>query len=212
MHRQIMGLLVVVGLIMASEVGAEINTLLNYQGRLLSTNGQPVNGNVTIAVAIYTNVIGGSQVIPESVGTVAVQDGVYSFHFGTNNAELKQALMNEQCWLEVSVNGGALSPRQQLTAVPYALTAYGLSSGLLDSLNRLSSLAEPGAWSVYDAGNTGGMNTKGYYGAVFDGRYVYFVPYNDGSAFTVGCCAMTRRVSSSVRPVGQFIMPSTPVD
>ena len=114
------------GILMASEVGAEINTLLSYQGRLLSTNGQPVNGNVTIAVAIYTNVSEGSQVYAESVGTVPVQDGVYSFQFGTNSAELKQALMNEQCWLEVSVNGGTLSPRQRMTAVPYASTAYRL--------------------------------------------------------------------------------------
>ena len=33
------------------------------------------------------------------------------------------------------------------------------------------------SWTAYDAGNTGGMVTKGYVGAVFDGRYVYFVPH-----------------------------------
>ncbi|MEA3248650.1 MAG: hypothetical protein U9Q73_03010 [Nanoarchaeota archaeon] len=33
------------------------------------------------------------------------------------------------------------------------------------------------SWSAYDAGNTGGKDTKGYKGAVFDGRYVYFVPF-----------------------------------
>jgi len=32
------------------------------------------------------------------------------------------------------------------------------------------------SWSAYDAGNTDGLNTRGFYGAVFDGRYVYFVP------------------------------------
>ena len=32
------------------------------------------------------------------------------------------------------------------------------------------------SWSACDAGNTDGLNTKGHYGAVFDGRYVYFVP------------------------------------
>ena len=36
------------------------------------------------------------------------------------------------------------------------------------------------SWNAYDAGNTSGLNTKGYYGAVFDGRYVYFVPRTDG--------------------------------
>jgi hypothetical protein len=36
------------------------------------------------------------------------------------------------------------------------------------------------AWSAYDAGATSGMSTKGYYGAVYDGHYVYYVPRFDG--------------------------------
>jgi len=39
------------------------------------------------------------------------------------------------------------------------------------------------SWQAYDAGQTDGMETKGYYGAGFDGRYIYFVPRYDGSEF-----------------------------
>jgi hypothetical protein len=40
------------------------------------------------------------------------------------------------------------------------------------------------SWSAYDAGNTSPLtNTKGYVGAVFDGRYVYFAPYGDGGTY-----------------------------
>ncbi len=39
------------------------------------------------------------------------------------------------------------------------------------------------SWAVYDAGATGGLNTRGYYGTAFDGRYVYFVPFHDGADF-----------------------------
>ena|GEM_PF-272232 len=39
------------------------------------------------------------------------------------------------------------------------------------------------SWEAYDAGNTSGLNTKGYYGAVFDGNYVYFVPRFDGVGY-----------------------------
>ena len=38
----------------------------------------------------------------------------------------------------------------------------------------------PAAWQAHDAGATGGLTTKGYYGAIFDGRYVYYVPRFDG--------------------------------
>ena len=36
------------------------------------------------------------------------------------------------------------------------------------------------SWLAYDAGRTSGLDTRGYYGAVFDGRHVYFVPRYDG--------------------------------
>ena len=35
-------------------------------------------------------------------------------------------------------------------------------------------------FSAYNAGNTDGLETKGYFGAVFDGRYVYFSPQRNG--------------------------------
>ncbi len=39
---------------------------------------------------------------------------------------------------------------------------------------------DPRAWQAYDASSTDGLTTTGYYGAVFDGRYVYYVPRFDG--------------------------------
>lgn len=39
---------------------------------------------------------------------------------------------------------------------------------------------DPASWTGYDAERTSGLDTRGYYGAVFDGRYVYFVPRTDG--------------------------------
>ena len=35
------------------------------------------------------------------------------------------------------------------------------------------------AFSAYDAGHTDGLVTQGYFGAVFDGRYLYFCPIRD---------------------------------
>jgi hypothetical protein len=42
---------------------------------------------------------------------------------------------------------------------------------------------DPGSYAAYDAGASGGLNTKGYYGGAFDGRYVYFIPRHDGAVF-----------------------------
>ncbi|MDA0744912.1 MAG: LamG domain-containing protein [bacterium] len=39
----------------------------------------------------------------------------------------------------------------------------------------------PENWAAYDAGNTSGLNTKGYYGAVHAGHHIFFVPRTDGT-------------------------------
>lgn len=31
-------------------------------------------------------------------------------------------------------------------------------------------------WEAFDAGKIGGLSTKGYFGATYDGRYVYYAP------------------------------------
>ena len=41
-------------------------------------------------------------------------------------------------------------------------------------------LQDPGAYVCYDAERTSGLDTRGYYGACFDGRHIYFVPRHDG--------------------------------
>ena len=42
---------------------------------------------------------------------------------------------------------------------------------------------DPASWQAYDAGATSGLNTKGFYGAVFDGRYVIFPPRRNPDDF-----------------------------
>ncbi len=37
------------------------------------------------------------------------------------------------------------------------------------------------SWSAFDAGNTDGLITHGYVGAIYDKQYVYFVPYSEGT-------------------------------
>jgi hypothetical protein len=60
--------------------------------------------------------------------------------------------------------------------VPYAnpTTFHGLAI----RYNTTLPYTDNGSWSVYDASSTG-MVTVGYKGAVFDGRYVYYVPFRD---------------------------------
>ncbi len=95
--------------------------LMNYQGRLVDTNGDPVNGTVSVVVRIFTQASGGTEIWEQNVGNVDVAGGMYTLQFG--DAGLIGAFNNAETWLELEVNSETLSPRHRLSSVPYALRA-----------------------------------------------------------------------------------------
>ena len=61
---------------------------------------------------------------------------------------------------------------------------------------------DPGNWAAYDAEGTGGLVCKGYYGAVYDGRYVLFVPRRDPEGFH--CRALRYDTHGDFRDAGSW--------
>ncbi|MBN2694564.1 hypothetical protein JXR93_07865 [bacterium] len=49
--------------------------------------------------------------------------------------------------------------------------------------NTESPFENANSWSVFNASNINGLNTVGYVGAQFDGRYIYFIPYQQDNFF-----------------------------
>jgi hypothetical protein len=76
--------------------------------------------------------------------------------------------------------GGVFDGRYIYFVPSYNGTA---NSGIVLRYDTQLGFTNASSWHAYDAGNTSGLNTKGYCGAVFDGRYVYFVPYYNGVSF-----------------------------
>ena len=107
---------------------------INFQGRLTDGSGNPVTGNVNVIVRVYDAETLGNLLYTETIGTVAVVNGVYSFQFGEAAGQDINAVLNAATpWVEVSIDGAPLTPRQRLNAVPFALRATsvdGLNTGL----------------------------------------------------------------------------------
>ena len=94
-----------------------------YQGHLRQ-NGQPVNGNFTLAFALFDDATAGNQVgstITEP--GFAVTDGLFTVSLG-----FPGAFTGNQLWLQVSVNGAPLLPRQAVSTTPVA--QYALSGSI----------------------------------------------------------------------------------
>lgn len=93
---------------------------ITYQGKLVQGTNL-VNDTVAMRLRIYTNEVGGAFVYEET-NMVVVIDGLYSFLIGKNPnyGQLKKIVAYSDKYLEITVNGETLSPRELFTAAPYA--------------------------------------------------------------------------------------------
>jgi len=112
-------LALVVGLpLMAAETGQ-----INYQARLLDSYGRRLNTTVDLSFKIYDAVTDGNLLWSETQAGVVVQDGVYSVVLGSQTAIPASVFAQNNIYLELGINGETMTPRQQITASAYALTA-----------------------------------------------------------------------------------------
>jgi sulfatase modifying factor 1 len=110
-------------LLSAFTLHAGVPNLINYQGRLTDAQGDPVTGNRTMVVRVYDAPSGGNMTYEETIGTVAVANGTYSFQFGGVGDGIIAVLIGFSDYLALSVNGTEESTRTRLLAVAYALRA-----------------------------------------------------------------------------------------
>lgn len=102
---------------------AQVPGMINYQGRLVDGTNL-VNGDVSLELKLYDAATDGALLYVDS-NTVLVVDGLYSTYIGDDTVSglLDDALTNAMVYLEPVVNGTALSPRERLVSVPYAVRA-----------------------------------------------------------------------------------------
>ena len=109
---------------------AALGTAFTYQGRL-SDGGEPAEGSYDVRFRLYDAATGGTQVgSAVTRSDVDVSDGLFAVQLDFGSVFDGTAL-----WLDVGVRPGsstasytALSPRQALTAAPYALYAADVAS------------------------------------------------------------------------------------
>lgn len=97
-----------------------IPQLVSYQGTLTDKNGVPVNGKFEMCFAVYDVESGGAPLGEEvCIPDVEVKDGYFTVLLPI--VQLVQS--GEPKYLEISVDGQTLVPRQQIASVFYALKA-----------------------------------------------------------------------------------------
>lgn len=116
----------------AGSLRADTPTRLGYQGRLFKADGTPAAGTLDVQFAVFEGESGGTELWKEAQ-RLAFSDGFYATSIGTVNALPSDLFAGAERYLEVTVGGETLSPRQRLDAVPYALEAQNVRGGTVDA-------------------------------------------------------------------------------
>ncbi|MFA6173344.1 MAG: DUF1566 domain-containing protein [Kiritimatiellales bacterium] len=116
---------IVIGLTVtaAFQLWAQSPEMFRYQGRLVNGTNL-VNATLPMSFKLYDALSGGTRLYEDS-SSVLVADGLYSTMIGDNTVygSLTNAMTNAAVYLELTVNGETLAPRERLVSVPYALNA-----------------------------------------------------------------------------------------
>ena len=101
---------------------------INYQGLLLDQQGAPITGNVNLGFTIFDAAQNGTALWTETHPNVAALNGVYDVVLGATTPITPAVVAGGALYLQITVNGETLVPRQRLVAVPYAIRAESAAS------------------------------------------------------------------------------------
>lgn len=123
-NRSLLLLLPFAALVLSACV-PKLTPQMSHQGRLVDESGNPVpDGDYDVVYSIFQVATGGTAVYTEAQ-SVPVKDGLFTTSLGLTGP-IDAKYFAQPTWLEVSVEGEILTPRQRLQGAPYA---FSLSSG-----------------------------------------------------------------------------------
>jgi len=144
-------------------------TTINYQGRLHDADGNPLSDTYTLSFTLYDAKTGGNVVWgPENHVGVVVTDGLFDVGLGSViPGGIPTTVWSGDRYLEVAVDGQALSPRELIRSVPIAGMALTVPDGAIgtsqiaDSSVTQSKIAQhiKTISMQYGSDNTGGVST-----------------------------------------------------
>jgi len=169
---------------------------INYQGWLGSTaDTTGVTGTYTMTFTIYDAETDGNNLWSET-HEVQVSHGVFNVILGSSNPIPAEIFTGVPLWLEVSVAGEVLSPRQKLVSVGYAIHAESAQSADVASHAIYADTADyayvgtPDNDWVLEASPANYLRTYGDYGIARKGAVLYgsgaYTHVNLGVACTTG--------------------------
>ena len=120
-------ILAVITTLLLPVFAAAAPNLINYQGRLVDNNGNPMTGTKSVVFKIFDAASAGTQLWTETQ-SVTLENGIFSVKLGAAAALTSNVYSADDRYLEITVDAVTLAPRVQLVSVPFALAASNITS------------------------------------------------------------------------------------
>lgn len=134
-NASILRYLSVLLLILAVSASAQIPTTINYQGLLMTDDGNYPDTSVFITFTIYDAPAEGTALWSETQTNVIVEEGLFEVRLGASSPLSISVFSGTERWLGITVGTDAeLFPRIKLVSVPYSFkvsTIDGASGGVI---------------------------------------------------------------------------------
>ncbi|MEO0101858.1 MAG: hypothetical protein ABIK84_05595 [candidate division WOR-3 bacterium] len=116
-------------------IAIEVPGLINYQGKLTNAAGQPQQGTFNMVFSIYDTETGGSALWEETQTVTTDAQGLFNVLLGSVNPPV---IIPEgpDCYLEITVEGTTLTPRQRIVSNGYSYYAQ-----TAEDANKLGGIA-----------------------------------------------------------------------
>lgn len=111
----------------AGLVFAQAPASMAYQGRLVSTAGDPISAVSTVIFSLYVDASGGAPLWAETLSVQPNDQGIFTVELGATHSLTGSIFDGTKRWLGLKVGSDAeMTPRQFLTSSPYAINAANI--------------------------------------------------------------------------------------
>lgn len=123
--------LVGAGRLLANTLASDaVPEIVNYQGYLTDSSGNPISSTVTLVFRIYDASSGGTEVWSETHNNVQVNRGYFSVFLGSQGSPLTPSVFSSPSrYIQLTYNGTDFA-RQRFGSVPYALVSHQASHAI----------------------------------------------------------------------------------
>jgi hypothetical protein len=135
---------------------AEVPHLINFQGTLTDSTGNPITGTESITFSLYADSSGGTSLWSETQSTVDVTNGLFRVLLGSVTTLPGSVFDGQDLWLETAIGGETLSPR-----MPFCMVAYSYRSANADTAEITLTSFPDNDWTInadtiyHENGNVG---------------------------------------------------------